>query len=461
MNIPSIVIAGTNSGCGKTTISMGIMAALVKRGIRVQPFKVGPDYIDPMFHTFITGRPSRNLDSWLLDEETVKHLFIKNAVGAEMAVVEGVMGFYDGFGGKSIEGSTAHIAQITGAPVILVINAEAMSLSAAAIVKGFAEFDKNIGIKGVILNNISGESHFNIIKDAIENHTGIPVVGYLKRNRELAIESRHLGLITSSEIPELKEKVEKLSEQIEETIDLDLLLKLSRMSPDIKSNKTFDIAPVGNPRIAVAMDKAFNFYYRDNLDLLEMLGAELSFFSPISDTKLPDSIDGLYLGGGYPEVFAKELQDNLPMKEAIKRQIESGLPAYAECGGFMYLTDSITDKSGSEYMMTGVIPGKSHMTNSLKRFGYVYLQVTKDNLLGSKGSEIRAHEFHYSETNIDESIQTCLFVSKSRDTVTSKTWSCGYGMYNLLAGYPHIHFWSNIDFARNFAEKCTEYKNAD
>lgn len=459
MNIPSIVIAGTNSGCGKTTISMGIMAALIKRGIRVQPFKVGPDYIDPMFHTFITGRASRNLDSWLLEEETVKYLFMKNSVDADIAVVEGVMGFYDGFGGKSIEGSTAHVAQITGAPVILVINGEAMSLSAAAIVKGFAEFDSNANIKGVIINNISGESHYNIIKDGIENNTQIPVLGYLKRNKDLSIESRHLGLVTSSEIPQLKEKVEKLATQVEATINLDLLIKLSREAAEIHINSSFDLSPVGQPRIAVALDKAFSFYYRDNFDLLEQLGAELIFFSPISDQKLPENIDGLYLGGGYPEVWAKELQNNYSMKEDIRKLIESGLPTYAECGGFMYLTDSLVDKTGNEYKMAGIIPGKSQMTNSLKRFGYVFINVTDENILADKGAEIRAHEFHYSETIVNDDIETCLEVSKSKEPGTGRMWNCGFRVKNVLAGYPHLHFWSNIEFARGFVTKCSEFRN--
>ena len=458
MKIPSIVIAGTNSGCGKTTISMGIMAALVKRGIKVQPFKVGPDFIDPMFHTFITGRASRNLDSWLLDEDTVRYLFMKNAAGTDIAVIEGVMGFFDGFGGKSIEASTAHVSQIIGAPVILVINGEAMSLSAAAIVKGFADFDKNVDISGVIINNISGESHFKILKEAIEIHTGIPVLGYLKRNSDLAIESRHLGLVTSSEITGLKEKAEILASEIEKTIDLDLLLRLSGEAHELAQKKTYDIATVGKPRIAVALDKAFNFYYRDNLDLLEMLGADLVFFSPLNDTVLPQKIGGLYLGGGYPEVWAKELQANVSMKNDIKKQIESGLPTYAECGGFMYLTDSLTDKSGNSFKMAGVIPGKCQMTGSLKRFGYVCIEISEDNVLSDKGSLIRAHEFHYSEASIDESIKTCFNVLKNKDSASGKSWHCGYKVNNLLAGYAHMHFWSNIEFARNFVSHCTEYK---
>lgn len=459
MKTPSIVIAGTNSGCGKTTVSMGIMAALVKRGMKVQPFKVGPDYIDPMFHTFITGRDSRNLDSWLLDEDTVRYLFKKNSLDSDIAIIEGVMGFFDGYGGKSIEGSTAHVAQIIGAPVVLVINGEAMSLSAAAIVKGFADFDRTVNIKGVIINNISGERHYQILKEAIERHTGISVLGYLKRESEINLESRHLGLVTSSEVDTLKEKVDLLAAMIEKTIDIDLLLKLSKESNEIAANEII-IEPVGKPRIAVALDRAFNFYYKDNIDLIKMLGAEIEYFSPISDKKLPQNIDGLYMGGGYPEVWAKELQNNLSMRQDIKKHIEAGLPTYAECGGFMYLTDSLQDKYGNEYDMTGIIPGGCQMTNSLKRFGYVYVKITEDNILAKAGAEIRAHEFHFSEANIKETVTTCYNVSKNNDSSDGKSWTCGFKVNNLLAGYAHMHFWANTEFARGFIKNCSDLNSS-
>lgn len=463
MRIPTIVIAGTNSGCGKTTISMGIMAALVEKGLSVQPYKVGPDYIDPMFHTFITGRESRNLDSWMLNSDTVKYLFYKNADDANIAVVEGVMGFYDGYGGGSLEGSTADVAKIIGAPVILVINGEAMSLSAAALVKGFADFDKSVNVKGVIINNISGEGHYRLLKEAIEGYTGIAVLGYLERSDEIAIGSRHLGLVTSSEVSGLKDKVAMLSKRIQKTVDLESLIKLAGEVEEttlIQSTACFQEMAKAIPhiRLAVARDKAFCFYYKDSLELLERMGAELVYFSPISDVKLPVGIDGLYLGGGYPEVWAGELQENTSMKKDIKSRIEKGLPAYAECGGLMYLTDSIRTNEDCEFEMVGVILGKSCMTASLKRFGYVHVKMTDDTILAKKASEIRAHEFHYSETKVEEGAKACFEVSKRRDGLVVESWDCGYRVFNLLAGYPHIHFYANPDFARGFVESCIRFK---
>lgn len=457
MKIPSIVIAGTNSGCGKTTVSTGIMAALVEKGIKVQPYKVGPDYIDPMFHTFVTGRESRNLDSWMIPEKPLRYLFARNSKDTDIAVIEGVMGLYDGYSGKSTEGSTAHVAAITGAPVILVVNCEAMTLSAAALVKGFSGFDKKVKVKGVIINNISGEEHYKLLKEAIEKHTGILVLGYLKRTNELAIAERHLGLVTSAEIPDIKEKAAILSRQIQETVDIEMLLKLSLEADEINIyDMGTKIEKVGNARIAVAKDKAFCFYYKDNLELLEMLGAKIIYFSPLNDERLPEGIDGLYFGGGYPEVWASELQRNASMRRDIKKMIESGLPAYAECGGLMYLSGSISCREGTEWEMAGLIPGKSRMTDSLKRFGYVFVKLKEDTILGKKGSEIRSHEFHYSETLVDENVKECYEVSRTKDRLHGKCWKCGYKVYNLLAGYPHMHFWSNIEFARSFVKSCVE-----
>lgn len=473
MSIPSIVIAGTNSGCGKTTISMGIMAALAERGLKVQPFKVGPDYIDPMFHTFITGRESRNLDSWMLEEDHVRYLFARNSSDADIAVIEGVMGLYDGCSGSSSQGSTAHVSKIINAPVVLVINGEAMSLSAAALVKGFAEFDKGVIVKGVIINNISGKAHYEMLKEAIEGYTGIAVLGYLQHNDGFAIGSRHLGLVTSDEIHDLKERTGRLARQLQETVDLDMLLKLSKEASNTNTCEINNINGIasGFPinsvisdnapkkvRLAVARDKAFCFYYRDNLDLLEMLGAELVFFSPVSDSRLPENMDGMYFGGGYPEIWAEELQNNITMRLDIKRQIESGMPAYAECGGLMYMTDSITGKDDRKFEMVGLIPGESRMTSSLNRFGYVFVKLKENTILAEKGSEIRAHEFHFSETEVDSKVKACYEVSRRKAGLAEQSWDCGFKAYNLLAGYAHMHFWSNPEFAKGFVRSCLEYK---
>lgn len=458
-NIPRFVISGTNSGCGKTTLTVGIMAALVKRGLKVQPFKVGPDYIDPMFHTFITDKYSRNLDSWMLEEGTVAYLLQKNAASADIAVIEGVMGLYDGFGGTSLAGSTAHVSKITGSPVILVINGEGMSLSAAALVRGYRDFDREVGIQGVIINNINSESHYLLLKEIIEENTGLAVVGYLRSKDEYRLPDRHLGLVTSAEIDDLKEKIDFLSRQIEETVDLDRLLDIARGAGGLNvSPSEPTIASPGRVKIGVAWDKAFCFYYRDNLELLESLGAELKFFSPVNDSKLPEGVDGLYIGGGYPEVWAEELQENESMKRAVREAVEKEMPVYAECGGLMYLSESIENRDGKKYSMTGVIPGESKMTGSLKRFGYVEIEMERDSVISKEGGRIRAHEFHYSVTDVKAEIPTCYRVIKNRKKGEPRVWKCGFKVKNLLAGYPHLHFWSNIRFAEEFVRNCLDYQ---
>ncbi|HEX9063250.1 MAG TPA: cobyrinate a,c-diamide synthase [Clostridia bacterium] len=460
MIIPRIVIAGTNSGCGKTTVTAGIMAALVKKGFSVQPYKVGPDYIDPMFHSFVTGRHSRNLDSWMLDEKTVLHLFNKNSKGASLSVIEGVMGLYDGFGGTSAIGSTAHVAKVLKAPVILLVNGEGASFSICALIKGFMDFDREVDIRGVIINNIKSESHYNILKESIEKNTGIKALGFLTKSDRYSFSSRHLGLIPSGEIEDLKEKIDFLADEVLKTVDLELLVKiagdtqgLSDIQDVNKENARYKRKPV----IGVAMDRAFNFYYRDNLDLLEDLGSELVYFSPINDNVLPESIQGLYIGGGYPEVYAREISSNLQMKKRIQDAINRGMPSYAECGGLMYMSENIIDRDGNSFEMMGIIPAVSEMTSKLQRFGYVDVQIEEDCVLSNRTSSVRAHEFHYSKTTLKRECKSCYKVLKHRnDKVIS--WECGYKVNNLLAGYPHIHFWANPDLAKSFVENCANFK---
>ncbi len=459
MTIPRLVIAGTHSGCGKTSVAMGIMAVLRGRGLKVQPYKTGPDYIDPMFHTEVTGRVSRNLDSWMLPPETVGRLFSKSAADADIAVIEGVMGLYDGYGGRSIAGSTADVAKLTGAPVILVINGSAMSLSAAALVKGFLEFDPARAVKGVIINKLSGLGHYQLLKEVIEEHAGVPVLGYLRRSEEVALGGRHLGLVTSVEVADLKEKIARLAAEIQATVDLERLLRIAREGTGAETALGLpEIKPVGKARIAVAKDRAFCFYYQDNLDLLEALGAELAWVSPIADSGLPPDIDGLYIGGGYPELWAAELEGNRPMRTDIRRRIQNGLPTYAECGGLMYLGESLADHEGKTFEMVGALPGKSRMTPGLQRFGYVNVRVTADNILARQGQEIRAHEFHYSEMAAAAGLRCCFEVSKRREGTVVKSWPCGFTTVNLLAGYPHLHFWANPAFAEGFVRSCLWFR---
>lgn len=463
MSIPRIVIAGTNSGCGKTTVASGIMAALVKKGLKVQPFKVGPDFIDPMFHTFVTGRHSRNLDSWMLEEDTLRSLMVKNSVGADVAVIEGVMGLYDGLGGNSTTASTAHVSKITNSPVILVVNGEGASLSLSAAILGFKAFDRDTGIRGVIINGIKSESHYKLLKETIEENTGVMVAGYLPKNEGYTLASRHLGLVPSEEIEGLREKLDIVAEDIAKFVDLELLMKLAGDAGKIKGSIiriATDKDNASNQRavIGVALDKAFNFYYRDNLELLEEMGAELRYFSPLKDSKLPEGLHGLYIGGGYPEVWARELEENSSMRRDIYNAVENGLPMYAECGGLMYMSGSITGRDGVCREMTGVVKGKSRMTSSLQRFGYVEVRMTGGSVLSEQPSSVKAHEFHYSATDFEDGAGMAFEVIKQRRGREPLSWKCGYRKDKLLAGYPHIHFWGNTELAKGFVNSCRKYK---
>ena len=448
-----IVIAGTHSGCGKTTISLGIMAALTERGKRVAPFKVGPDYIDPGFHAFVTGNPSHNLDSWLLSEETLKFLFQRNMKNYDIGVIEGVMGLYDGFGTEKDQGSTAHVSKIINAPVILVIDAKTMASSAAAVALGFKLYDEGVSIKGIILNRVSGEAHYQLLKTAIERDAKIPCLGYLPSNLNISLNSRHLGLIPAEEVDSLKEKVKTLTQLIEKYIDLDILEEIAANSTilDYANNPCSKIKGIGDGlKLGVARDKAFSFYYQDNLKLLEEIGAELIPFSPISDKDIPDGIHGLYIGGGFPEIFAKELQYNIELRRSIRKHLENGLPAYAECGGLMYLTESIEDIDGNIYDMAGFFPTKSKMTKRLQRFGYVEVHT-------QLGVKIQAHEFHRSIIEENPELNYYYDVFKIRNKEIADRWKEGLIKKNTVAGYPHIHFYSNLDFVIEFIARCKEY----
>jgi cobyrinic acid a,c-diamide synthase len=462
LQIPRIVIAGTNSGCGKTTITIGIMAALVKNGLRVQPFKVGPDYLDPMLHTFVTNYPSRNLDSWLLEERVVTYLFQQAAAGADLAVIEGVMGLYDGLNGASQIASTAHVAGMIGAPTVLVVNGAGMALSIAALIRGFRDFDPTVRVKGIIINQINSESHFRYLRELIETHTGIKVIGYLPSLSEITLPGRHLGLIPSGEITDLTARINSLAVQVGRTIDLELLLAIAReVEPLVPVNLEYELeAKFSGVRLAVAYDAAFNFYYRDNLELLERLGAELVYFSPLADPSLPEGMDGLYLGGGFPEVWAEQLQANVKMRRDVKLQVEHGLPTYAECGGMMYLARQLQNQAGTVYEMTGALPAQSNMARSLQRFGYVDIEWTADNVMGKRGARIRGHEFHYSVTQVDGRVACTYRVTKAApENKIPASWEGGYQVHNLLAGYPHLHFWSNPVFAESFLEQCKIQRN--
>ena len=436
-----ILIAGTGSGCGKTTIVCAILQALKNRGLNVASFKCGPDYIDPMFHSEIIGTPSTNLDLFFAGEELARGLFLKHA--AELNVIEGVMGYYDGLSMQSTESSSWHVAQTLDAPAILIVNGRGMALSAAAVVKGFQSMRAPDGIKGVILNRVSPMSYPQL-KAVIEQECGVHVYGYIPTSEECSLESRHLGLVTAQEISDLQEKMQTLAAQAEKSIELDGLIDLMKAQPAMEAEAPV-ASKIANVRIAVARDKAFCFYYRDNLELLEELGATLIPFSPLEDKKLPEC-DGLYLGGGYPELYTEPLSRNISMRESVKNAVQDGLPTIAECGGFMYLTERIADAE-----MVGVIHGDCTDMKKLVRFGYAEFYAAEESLLFEPGNSVRGHEFHHWDATLPGEALTA-------KKPTGRGWKCAYTAENLYAGYPHLYWMSNPKLAERFIRKCYERK---
>ena len=445
-----ILIAGTNSGVGKTTISLGIMQALTKRNLKVQPYKVGPDYIDPSYHTFITKRYSRNLDSYMLDDEKIKYIVKNASKDADISVVEGVMGLYDGYGIDLNDCTSSYTSKILKTPVILVINAKAMAASAAAMVLGYKNLDPKVNIAGVITNNVKSESHYKTLKEAIETYTGIEVLGYFPPNKNFSLESRHLGLIPSVEMNSLKVKFDNLAEEIEKYINIDRIIEISE-SEDFETN--FDLNDfiesnkLKNKTIAIAYDKAFNFYYRENLELFEKLGIKIKYFSPINDKEVPEC-DYIYIGGGFPEIFAKELHENKEMRESLMKAHKNNIPIYAECGGLMYLGEKLQNQDNSIYDMVGIFKGCSKMTSSLKRFGYCLGEAKEDTILSKKGEIIKGHEFHHS---IFESDEKCAYhMKKVKNNKVIDEWEGGYSKSNTLATYLHTHFYNNLNCISKF-----------
>jgi cobyrinic acid a,c-diamide synthase len=453
MSARRLVIAGTGSGVGKTTLTIGLMSALRKKGYTVQGFKCGPDYIDPTYHTAVTGRVSRNIDSWMLNHEMVKEIVNRASVGADISIIEGVMGFFDGKNPMNNNGSTAEISIITESPVVLVVNCASMARSAAAIVKGFQEFLKETNIVGVIANRVGSEGHFKIVKTAIEHECGIPVLGYLKKDQVLTIPERHLGLIPSVERGELNPFFDQLGTTVLETIDVKTLYELAKAPALEVKESQFKTREKETVRIAVAKDAAFNFYYQENLEMLEAAGAELLEFSPLKGEPIPDNVDGLYIGGGFPEEFAEELAEKTEVKRSIRSAIQKGIPTLAECGGFMYLTESIETTDEKNYEMVGIIPGKVKMQTKLAALGYREITAEERNFL-LKGSLIaRGHEFHYStfhpRTEFHHAYQTKGMRGYKQE---------GYMKDNLVAGYTHFHFGSCPGLVENWIKKCKEFQ---
>jgi cobyrinic acid a,c-diamide synthase len=451
-----IVIAGTKSGCGKTTVSLGLMAALTRRGLKVAPFKVGPDFIDPGHHTRITKTVSRNLDGWMLSKDYNLAAFRRCTQGADIAVVEGVMGLFDGYDGKSEAGSSAQMAKWLGLPVILMVDARSMARSAAALVSGFEQFDKDVAFAGVVFNNLGSDRHLHYLQEALVGNVQMPCRVVMQFNYKIESPERHLGLVTDNDHALTGEHIETLANLIEENIDLDKLLK---DLPILKSSGGVDqITRHGDEkkvRIGVARDSAFCFYYPDNLELLEQNGAELKYFSPISDDHLPRDIDGLYLGGGYPELNAAALEKNTAVRDEIKRNCLNGMPIYAECGGFMYLCEELWDKHGTPYSMAGCFPFSTRMFGRLKALGYREVTLTRNTIIGSSGQRMRGHEFHYSELDDQSAGVDTVYKLSDRNGVQKPP--DGYFVHRTLGSYNHLHFGSQPAIGGHFVGSCLTY----
>ncbi len=458
-NYPRLIIAGTNSRCGKTTIVMGIISALTKKGYRVQPFKTGPDYIDTSYHSEITGSKSRNLDAWLMDKDVVLELFAHAVQKANISIIEGVMGLYDGFIGDSDEnGSTAHLAKLLKSPVILIVDAQGMAASAAAVVMGFNEFDPTLHIAGVIFNNVGSQRHFQCLRKAVEDKCpNIKVLGYLPKNNSLTIQEKHLGLTMLNKHEIMESIIPTLTEEIIKHIDLELLVKIAQDVQPIPSYTSTIFTTniqAETIKIGVAMDDAFCFYYEDNLSILKSLGAELVYFSPTNDIQLP-VVDGLYFGGGFPELFCNSLESNISMRTWVTHASNLGMPIYAECGGMLYLMNKIITSENRTHHMVGLIPGEARMQQRLTRLGYCTATMLEDNILGQKGTSVRGHRFHWSSLENTQEPNAYQLNDGKREEGERKA---GFIKSNLLASYIHIHFGTQLSLAQNFVNNCRKYK---
>lgn len=452
----AIVIAGTTSGVGKTTVATGIMGVLHHQGFKVQPFKAGPDYIDPTYHTWVTGESSRNLDTWLLSRDAVAELFSRAIVGKDIAVIEGVMGLYDGRSSVGEEGSTAELAKLLGVSVLLVVDSRKGARSLAAIVAGYRAFDPSLRLGGVILNGIGSDEHLRLCQEAIEHYTGIPVLGYLPRDDRLALPERHLGLIPTVEGPSNEEFLRRLVAQCEATLNIPQILRLSEQAagPKVESALFPQVPKTLLAKIAVAKDKAFSFYYQDSLDLLEAWGAELMPFSPLQDTRLPQGSSGLYIGGGFPELYAADLAGNKSIKQSIKVAAGQGMPIYAECGGLMYLGKSVQDLQGNKHQMAGVIPVSTQIASPRLSLGYRTVQALGDGPILCQGEIVRGHEFHWSVLESTTGSANAYRVLEKGD------YREGFQRKNLLASYIHLHLGSLPSMASRFIENCKSFQES-
>ncbi len=445
------MIAAPKSGSGKTTITCALLQILKERGENVSSCKCGPDYIDPMFHRQVLGVPARNLDTFFTGEAQTRKLFLRDRSDGELVVMEGVMGLYDGLGGIREEGSSYHLAKVTQTPIILVVDAKGMGKSVIPLIAGFLAYDEAHLIKGVILNRMSA-AYYEILKPIAEQELGITVLGFFPENKTLQIASRHLGLLLPNELEDLRGQIQTAAQKLKETVDILGLLQIAEnlepLAADICEREK---QPVEKTRIAVARDEAFCFYYEENLRMLAQAGAELVFFSPIHDTALPEDIHGLLLGGGYPEIYAKQLSENVSMRTAVREAVLNGIPTVAECGGFLYLHTMLTDREGRSYPMAGVLPGKCFDTGKLVRFGYIELEEKSGHFL-PQGSRIRGHEFHYYDS--EDNGADCTAYKPT----TGRNYACIHAGENHWYGFSHLYYPSCPEFAEKFVEKAGKFR---
>ncbi|WP_368503901.1 cobyrinate a,c-diamide synthase [Alkalihalophilus sp. As8PL] len=454
---PRILITGTDSGVGKTTVTLGLMAAFAKQNKRVQGFKCGPDYIDPTFHEVITKRPSYQLDTWMTSCEWVKETFVKKSEDADLSIIEGMMGFYDGRSPLSNEGSTYEISQILDSPCLLIININGSARSAAAMVKGYQELESGTNIVGVILNQAGSEGHAKLCKDAIQQMCHIPVVGYLKRGDTPILPERQLGLIPALKQGEYDSFIDELSVTISKQFDLDLIWRLAIQTHPVKHDDCWlnlKEQPRSLVQIAVAYDEAFHFYYDENLRLLQAAGAKLTYFSPLKGEGLPNGCDGVYLGGGFPEEYAKELSLNKELFQQLRKAANDQMPILAECGGYILLGESLTLTNGVTYPMACVTLMHFQMNKSLTAIGYREVTSIESTILGEKGTILRGHEFHYSSSSQNEGDKSCF----KYKTWNGKEKQQGYFNESVIASYVHLHFASYPEVAKNWVKACCAYK---
>ena len=448
MDSPRLLFAAPASGSGKTTIVCGLLRALKNRGKGVRAFKCGPDFIDPLFHETVVGVPSGTLDLFFSGEDQLKQLFCRHASGAEISLIEGVMGYYDGLGAATDRASSYEVAKALDAPVVLIMDSRGQSLSALATLEGFLWFREDSRIRGVIFNRMS-ESVYTALKPEVEA-LGLRPLGYVPKAPEVMVESRHLGLVTPGEIEDLGQKLDALAALLEKTVDMEGLLALAAEAPALEAPPVPSIPPLPRTRIAVARDEAFCFLYRDNLDLLADYGAEPVFFSPLHDDALPAGAQGLILPGGYPELYAQALSENEPMRRSVREAVQNGLPCLAECGGFLYLHRELEDMEGRSWPMAGVLDARAYRTPRLGRFGYITLTARADTAFLPAGETVRGHEFHYFES------ESCGDALHAQKPTGNRGWDCGHSRGPLLMGFPHLYYPSDPKLIERFLRTCAK-----